>query len=487
MSESKSRNSQDFTEGSVPKHLITFAIPLLLGNLLQALYNTVDSIWVGRFLGPQSLAAVSVSFPVIFALVALATGIAMATTTLVAQFSGAKNQVMMRKSVANSVIVMGVLGVFLSILGVIVRRPLLELINTPPDIMDKASSYLSIVLGGTIATFAYNLVSAVMRGVGDSRTPLIYLAYATVINIILDPLMIFGIWPFPAMGVAGAAWATVIAQAISGILGFRHMIREGFVPVGKEEWKLEGRLVRLLFSIGLPAGVQQVIVSTGMLTLTSIVNSFGTIATAAFGVGGRLDQFAFMPAMSVGLSVTALVGQNLGARKFERVHETVRWSAYLSIGISAAIVLFVQLFPGILLKAFTDSYDVLVEGQKYLRIVSLSYIPNSLMFMLGGVLRGAGDTLPTMLISMVTLWVIRIPLAYLFSRRLGTIGIWIGLASSPVIGAFLNWLYFVSGRWKRLNITEVGGEVGNATEAEDEKTGQASHVLEPGEELDDKH
>lgn len=426
---------------------------MFLGNALQALYNTVDSIWVGQFLGTAGLAAVSVSFPVIFGVIALATGIGMATTTLVAQHAGARDMSMVRRTVGNSLVVTGLFGGISSVLGVVFRVPLLRLINTPPEIMDRAQSYLGIILAGTMLTFIYNIVSAVLRGLGDSRTPLVFLTYATVLNIILDPLMIFGVWPFPRMDVAGAALATVIAQGLSGLLGLRHLVKMGIVSLDREEWKPDGRLAGQILGIGLPAGIQQVIVSMGMLTLTSLVNRFGSVVTAAFGVGGRLDQFAFMPAMSVGLSVSALVGQNLGARKYERVKEIVQSSVLLTVAIATAVMTLAVGIPHILLRMFTSDEAVLAEGTKYLRTVGFAYIPYSLMFTLSGILRGAGDTIPSMLISMLTLWVVRIPLSFYLSGIMGSRGIWLGLAASPVIGAFLNYVYYLSGRWRTRVLT----------------------------------
>jgi len=466
---------QDFTEGSIPRHLITFAIPMFIGNALQALYNTVDSIWVGRFLGTSGLGAVSVSFPVIFAAVALATGIGMATTTLVAQHSGAKDMPMVRRAIGNSFIIMAGLGVLSGAVGVAFRVPLLRLINTPSELIDMAQSYLGIVLAGTVATFIYNLISAALRGLGDSRTPLLFLTYATVMNIILDPLMIFGVWPFPRMGVAGAALATIVSQAFSGILGVIHMARIGLIKWDRDEWRPDRRLLSQTFGIGLPAGIQQIIVSLGMLTLTSLVNSFGAVVTAAFGVGGRLDQFAFMPAMTVGLSVSALVGQNLGARKYDRVKEVVRASVRLTVAITAVVSVVAVGVPGILLGIFTSDPAVLAEGTAYLRTVGLAYIPYALMFTLSGILRGAGDTVPSMLISMITLWAVRIPLAVYLSRIFGSRGIWMGLAASPVMGAALNYAYYLSGRWRTRVLTRespVGEAVAASPDSSFEEDGR---------------
>lgn len=450
--ESKGR-SQDFTEGSIPKHLVAFATPMLLGNALQALYSTVDSIWVGQFLGANGIAAVSVSFPVTFAVISLAMGVSMATTTLVAQYSGAKDPVMVRRTITNSVIITLVLAAFGTFLGVVYRYPILRLINTPPEIIDWAADYLGVIFAGVLATFVYNLNSAIMRGLGDSRTPLKFLAYATALNIVLDPLMIFGIGPFPKMDVGGAALATIISQGFSAVLGISYMLKHQMITKDRRDWKVDSRLVKLTFSIGLPAGFQQIITSLGMLTMTSLVNSFGANVTAGFGIGSRLDQFAFMPAQSLGLAVTALVGQNLGAGLKDRVKEVVKWSILITVSITAVVSAIVLLFPGILLRMFTSEAPALQQGVGYLRILGVAYIPYALMFTLSGILRGAGDTFPSMLISIFILWVVRVPLSVFLSKTMGPTGIWIGMGTSPCFGAALNYAYFLSGRWKSRVLT----------------------------------
>lgn len=441
----------DFSEGNIPKHLLSFSIPMFLGNLLQALYNTVDSIWVGRFLGPASLGAVSVSFPIVFALVALVTGLTMAATVMVSQYYGAKDHNMVKKTVANTVTVLSLSAVILTVVGIALTPALLRLINTPADIMDEAVSYLRIFLSGLLFVFLYNGASGIMRGLGDSRTPLRFLFVATVLNIVLDPLLIFGIGPLPAMGVSGAALATVIAQGMAFVLVAAYLRRtKDLLPDMMEQWKFDGRIIKDMFRIGLPSGVQQLLVSLGGLTITSIVNSFGTATTAAYGAAVRLDQFAFMPTMSVGLAVSALTGQNLGAGKEERVKEVVKAGLRLSIAITAVVSLIAVTLPKILLVLFTNDQTVLTVGSQYLRIVGLSYIAFAAMFVFNGVLRGAGDTIPTMFITLASLWLVRVPLAKMLSSipTLGVNGIWMGVAISPLVGLAASHLYYRSGRWK---------------------------------------
>ncbi|MGE5553427.1 MAG: MATE family efflux transporter [Betaproteobacteria bacterium] len=447
----------DFTAGSIPKHLIRFSIPMFLGNLLQALYNTVDSFWVGRFLGPNALAAVSIGFPIILALVAVVMGLTMATTVMVSQYYGARQTEMVKRTVGNTIVLLVAASLLLSALGLAVVRPLLGLISTPPELMADALSYLRIFITGLVFMFLYNALSAILRGLGDSRTPLRFLFYATVINIILDPLMIFGVWPFPRMGVAGAALATVLAQAISVLLLFHYLSRTNhLLPTAPAQWRFDAALTRTMFRIGLPSGAQQLVVSMGGLVLTSIINAFGSTIVAAYGAASRLDQFAFMPSMSTSLAVSSLVGQNIGAGKFDRVRQVVRWGTLISAGITAALSALAVFAPQPLLSLFTTDQAVLAAGATYLRIVGLSYIPFAVMLAINGALRGAGDSLPTMLNTIGSLWLIRVPLAKVLSAvpSLGPTGIWVAVAASPVAGLLLSYGYYLTGRWKTKSVVQ---------------------------------
>jgi putative MATE family efflux protein len=424
---------------------------MFLGNLLQALYNTVDSFWVGRFLGPEALGAVSVGFPIIFALVSIVAGLAVAATVLVSQYYGARQMDSVKRTIGNTLVILGLSSVAISIPGVLFARRILRLINTPPQVMEMAAQYLQVFIAGLIFMFLYNALSSIMRGLGDSRTPLVFLFYTTMINIALDPLMIFGIGPLPAMGVAGAAFATVIAQAISVALLFRHLSRvTNLLPRTRDQWRPDWQLTVTTFRIGLPAGAQQLMVSLGGLVITSIINTFGATTVAAFGAASRLDQFAFMPAMSTGLAVSSLVGQNIGAGKHDRVRDVVRSGLMLTGGIAAVISLVVMAAPKLLLGVFTADTMVLGAGATYLRIVAFSYVPLSLMFAVNGALRGAGDTMPTMLTTVIALWAVRVPLARTLSSipSLGVKGVWIAAAVSPLVGFLVSYIYYRTGRWK---------------------------------------
>jgi putative MATE family efflux protein len=447
------RGTTDFTTGSIARHLVVFSVPMFLGNVLQSMYSVVNGIWVGRFLGPAALGAVSVSWPIIFALLALVMGIAMATTVLVSQYYGARRLDMVRRTINNSLLLLLSAGVVISIAGVALAQPALRLINTPPELMVDATHYLRVFLGGIVFMFGYNVFGAILRGLGDSRTPLTFLVWGTLINAALDPLLIFGFGPIPRLGVEGAALAAVVAQAITTFLAARHLNRlRHVVRLDFADLAFDWELTKLTIRIGLPTGLQQVLVALGSLVLTTIINGFGATVAAAYGAGTRIESFIFMPAMTVGMAVSALVGQNLGAGKEGRVKEIVAWSVGIGTGISVLLSAVIFLFPRALLGIFTTDPALLDVGSGYLRIVALSYPLFATMFAIGGVMRGAGDTVPVMLITLASLWIVRLPLAGRWSRmpEFGLSGVWWAVVASSALGLALTWAYYATGRWKRM-------------------------------------
>lgn len=449
----------DFTQGSIPRHLITFSIPMLLGNLLQTFYNTVDSIWVGRFLGPEALAAVSVSFPIVFLLVAFTTGLSMAASVMVAQYFGAKEDKEVQRTATASTVLLTLLGLGLMVIGLSVHRGMLALIRTPSGIMELATSYLFFFLLGLPFMFLYNNIGSVLRGAGDSKTPLLLLVYATLLNIVLDPLLILGVPPFPRLGVAGAAIATTVSQGVSAIWGTVILKREKFFVFERSYILPCASFVRMLFRLGLPAGAQQTIVSLGHLAMMSIVNGFGKTVVAAFGAATRVDQFSFLPAMSFSIAISSLAGQNVGAQNFTRAREVARWGAIVAGGFAIPVSVVVFAFAPELIRIFTTDPEVIRIGVEYLRIVSLSYVPFALMFAYNGFLRGAGDTFQTMVNTLLTLWLVRIPVAKLLSlTSLAERGIWVSFVAGPVAGYLIAYLYYLSGKWETKVITRKDRE-----------------------------
>lgn len=436
----------DMTKGGTAKLILVFTIPMFIGSIFQQLYNVTDSIIVGRFLGKEALAAVGASFPILFLLIALTMGATMGITVLISQHYGAKNFQKVQICIETAYIFLVLIALFLTMAGLLLDDFILKILKTPAEIYENAKLYINILFGGLVCLFGYNSISAILRGLGDSRTPLYLLIFSTLVNICLDLVFILVLkW-----GVWGAALATVIAQGCSFIGGILYLQRIN--PLFRVNY-LKLRFDRDIFlksiSIGFPTGIQQMLVAAGMMALLRIVNQFGTDAVAAFTAAGRIDSFALMPAMNLSMAMSTFVGQNIGAGKHERVHSAIRTGLVMSAAIAAAISGIVILFSSSLLRLFTSDASVISIGQNYLLIVGGFYLAFMLMFIFNGALRGAGDTLIPMFITLLSLWVIRIPVSAFLSKTMGTNGIWWGIPFAWVVGALLSGMYFATGRWKK--------------------------------------
>ncbi|MCR4422136.1 MAG: MATE family efflux transporter [Spirochaetales bacterium] len=441
----------DLTEGSIGSKIINFTLPLLLGNFFQQAYNVVDSIVVGRFIGKQALAAVGINFPILFLMVSLIMGIALGISIIISQYFGAKQTQNIRIAVDTAYIVLIFSALIVTAIGLIFGKYILLLIKTPEDIFPSALIYLKIIFIGMFFTFGYNGLSALLRGIGDSRTPTVLLVIATIINIILDLIFVI----YFKMGISGVAIATVISQAISFIVGIAISL--------KKKLPIAPRIKGITFSfdifiksvnLGIPTGVQQVLVSLGFMALTRIVNGFGTNAIAAFTAAGRIDTFASMPIMSFGMAITTFVAQNMGANRIDRVKEGVKKTFIYSASISTFLGLLIIIFSKYLLLIFTKDQQVQKIGQDYIRIVASFYFFFSVMFTFNGALRGAGDTIVPMFNTLIALWILRVPISYLLSRKFGTSGIWWGIPIAWFFGAILAFYYYKKGNWQKKKIIQ---------------------------------
>jgi len=438
---------RDLTVGDEGPTLITFALPMLLGNVFQQFYNMVDSFVVGRFVSTNALAAVGVAFPVIFLLVALIMGITMGSSELISQFFGARDKARLASTISTSYIFLFVAGILMSIVGVAAVPLVLNLLAVPPEIYPDALSYMSIILGGMLITFGYNGVSAMLRGVGDSKTPLYLLIAASLMNVVLDLVFVIVFhW-----GVAGAAWATLISQAFSFIMAmviFNRTESHMKVSIRKLAWDKE--IFGSMIKIGLPTGLQQTLVSLGMMMLTRIVNGYGPATMAAYTAASRIDSFAAMPAMNLSQALMTFTGQNMGAGKTERVRKGHRSAIIFNLCISLSITLLVTLAGKWLIGIFTTDQEVIRIGARYLLIVGLFYIVFGSMFINNGVMRGAGDVFIPMISSLIALWLVRIPAALIFTRafNMGSDGIWWSIPVGWFIGFAITSWYYRTGKWK---------------------------------------
>ena len=440
---------RDFTHGNEAGHIFYFSLPMLMGNVFQQLYSTVDSIIVGNTLGKEALGAVGASFHVIFFLVSLFIGVTMGTSIIISQYFGAQDHEKIKRAMDTAYLSLFVASIFLAIVGVLASPGILRFLNTPEDILPQAVTYLRITFAGISTMVGFNATSAILRGIGDSKTPLGFLIVATVLNIILDLVFIilFG-W-----GIAGAAWATVIAQGFSFIAGLVYLNRKhSLLRFQFRKLEFDRSVFVLSLKIGIPSGIQQMLVSAGMMALSRIVNSFGTPAVAAFAAAGRIDTFAGMPAMNLSLALSNFTGQNMGAGKPERVVRGYRAALAIASAISLCISLASVLFGRTLIGVFNSDPEVVRIGASYLAIVGMFYIIFSSMFATNGVIRGAGDTTYSMLNTILALWLVRVPVATLLSRRFGTDGIWWSMPAGWAAGFLAAYVYYRSGRWKRKTI-----------------------------------
>ncbi len=436
---------KDFTTGNEASILFRFTLPMLIGNVFQQLYSTVDSIIVGQALGKNALAAVGTSFPVIFLLISLIMGITMGTNILVAQYYGAREMQKVKKTIDTAYIFLFVASLTITALGLILSKPVLILLQTPPEVLPLAKQYMDITFIGIITVFGYNSINSILRGLGDSKTPLFFLIIATVINIVLDLLFILVFnW-----GVAGAAWATVIAQGFSFVFGLYYLNRfHELFNFNLRDMHFSPDIFRLSLKIGLPTGVQQMLVGSGLMVLFRIVNGFGPAVVAAYTAATRIDSFASMPAINFSAAVSSFVGQNLGAGKPERVKKGYLAALGMSTLISLTMTIIALIFSEQLIALFNSDPEVIEAGASYLVIVGLFYIVFSTMFITNGVMRGAGDTFIPMLITLLSLWLVRVPAAALLSQRYGSDGIWWGIPLGWLLGAALSIGYYLTGRWK---------------------------------------
>ena len=444
---------QDMTEGKPWKNILWFTVPMLIGNIAQQLYSTVDSIVVGRYVGDNALAAVGSAAPILNLLLVLFIGISAGVNIMVSQYFGAKNREGLSYTVGNCITVTAIACLALMLICAPLIRPVLVLLNTPESILPWCTDYLMISLLGGAGMAYYNILSGVLRGLGDSFSALLYLLVATVINIVLDIYFV----AFLDMGVAGVALATVIAQIISSLLcGIKLARMRQHFDFGLRFMRPKKSYVKTIVKLGLPAGATQAIFSAAMLTVQSLTNSFGEQLIAANVIVMRVDGFAMMPNFSFGTALTTYAGQNVGAGRYDRVMKGAKQGTGMAVGCSAAITLIILLFGKWLMGIFTETAALVDLSYYLMTILAVGYIAMAVTQSLSGIMRGAGDTMTPMWISLITTVLIRVPLAYGISWLTRTAElpygrfecISISLLSSWVLGAVLTIIFYKLGKWK---------------------------------------
>lgn len=422
---------------------------MIIGNIFQQAYNLVDSIIVGQYIGKEALAAVGSSFPIIFVLISLIIGVATGATIMIAQFYGAGQMDKVKLTNSTLMIFLLVASLLTTFIGITWAEEIFRLIQLPEELMEEASAYLKTYLLGLVFFFAYNGIAAVLRGLGDSKTPLYFLIISTILNIALDFLFVVGL----GYGVESTAVATIISQAVALFAAVFYLkFKDNIIQFRLKDLKFDKTLYVQSIKIGLPSGLQTTFVALGMTAVLGIVNTFGTDVIAAYSVALRLDAIAILPAMNFAGALTTFVGQNIGAGKMDRIKKGLVSTMIMSSSVSVLITIIFYFFGPHLMRMFTDDANVIRIGSEYLVIVSSFYIVFSAMFSSNAIMRGAGDTVIPMFITLIALWAVRVPASYFLAERMGEVGIWWSLPLAWFVGLSLSYTYYLTGRWKRIRI-----------------------------------
>ena len=439
----------NLSEGNVAKKLLKFAAPFIISNIIQSLYNVVDLIVVGWFGNRPSVAAVNNGSQLTFLATCFAIGISVGATVLIGQYLGAGKREELKKTIGTLIVSLTVIAIVATMLMVIFKEPLLRLIGIPEEAFSEASDYLLVTALGTIFIFGYNALSAIMRGMGDSKRPLIFVVIACVTNIGLDILFV-AVFKMAALG---AAIATVIAQAVSVVLCIIYLTKNDFIFDFKKlsSYKVDGENFKMLFKVGFPTMIQQVATNLSFLFLTALANSFGLAASSAIGIVGKFNGFAVLPAIAVSSAISAMCAQNIGAEQNERAVKTMTTGLILSYAITVPIFILTKIFPSQILSIFGNDPDIIAEGVKYIEFFSFDYLLVPLFFCMNGLFIGSGHTTFSLVTNMICSIFVRVPAAWIFSNYVfvGMRGLGLGAPTSTLVSCIFVVVFFFSGRWKK--------------------------------------
>jgi putative MATE family efflux protein len=452
---------KDLTEGTPWKRIAEFAIPMLIGNIAQQFYNTADSIIVGKYVGDNALAAVGSAAPILNLLLVLFVGISVGAGIMVSQYFGAKEREKLSHTIGVCITLTAIASAVIMVIGPIVTRPLLSFLNTPDTIIDWCTDYLMIYFVG-IAGFAYyNILAGVLRGLGDSISALVFLLISTVLNVALDIWFVAGL----KMGVPGVALATIISQGISAVLCTIKLIKmKSTFDLNWRMLKIDKKYSNRLIKLGLPSGLTQAIFSLAMIVVQSLINSFGEMVIASSVIVMRVDGFAMMPNFTFGTAMTTYAGQNIGAKKIHRVEKGTKDGTMIAVGVSTVITILILIFGKFIMSVFTDTAELVDLSMHMMRILAVGYIAVAVTQSLSGVMRGAGDTMTPMWISLITTVVLRVPvaygIAYLTRSEAYPTGrpesTFISLLVSWTIGAIVTTIFFKKGNWRKKGFAGKG-------------------------------
>ena len=458
----KKQQKSKFTEGRIFQSLLNIALPIIFANLLQTAYQLIDTFWLGR-LGANAVAAVSLSFPILFLVLALGSGLTLAGTVMVSHHKGAENQRMVNYSSSQTIFVIFFISVLLAALGYFAAPPLMKLIGAGPEILNDSINYFQVSSWGFIFLFIFFVFQSLMRGIGNVWLPMFIVLATVLLNLVLDPIFIFGYGSIPGYGVPGAAVASIITQGISAAIGLGILLRgKRGIKINWSDMKLDLPWTKRLFNLGIPASLDQSTRAAGMTVMVMLVTSFGSDVVAAYGIGARVLSLVIVPALSLGIATTTLVGQNIGASKIKRAEKIGNLSSKIAFfGLTGLGVLLYIFAEPITAFFVPDDPKVIHDAAVFIKIMAPSFGLLGVQQVLNGVFNGAGFTKASLLISILSLWIIRFPSAYMLSHNtgLGFIGIWWAFPTSNFIAASAAFIYYKIGYWKIRTIRRRHNEV----------------------------
>lgn len=437
---------EDMTRGNPYKLLTKFSIPLLIGNIFQQLYNTVDSIVVGQFSGYKALAAVGNGFPFILLLSSLFVGVGLGAMIIISQYAGAKQYEDLSRTVGTIYRCMLIAVVPMSMLGIFLSRPIMLLMNVPNDgTLDLSVQYMQVIFAGLIGSLGYNMNAGLLQGIGDSLSSLIFLLIATVINIVLD--IFLGVTL--GMGVLGVALATIIAQFISWIIGIVYINKKyPYMKIDFRHLVYDHEIFKRAMKLGIPSGIQQALFSVGIFVITGLVNAQGSVFAAGFNAANKIDTFVFMPSQSFAIAITTFTGQNFGAKKTARIFAGAKAGFILTVSVATLISLIIYPLSAWMMSVFTPDVAVVEAGVTYLHSVLPFFFILAALFSVNSVLRGLGKTLVAMGSTFVSLWLVRVPAATLLVRLLGKDFLYFSYPIGWVAGLSIALIYYRFGKWR---------------------------------------
>ncbi|WP_424493810.1 MATE family efflux transporter [Salinimicrobium sp. GXAS 041] len=441
-----------YTEGKIFNSLFSLAVPIIFANILQTAYQLIDTFWLGR-LGANAVAAVSLSFPVLFLVLSVGSGLTLAGTVMVSQYKGADNQKMVNFSSSQTISLIFFISTMLAGISYFAAEPLMNIIGAGPEILQESIAYFKVSSLGFVFLFIFFAFQSLMRGIGNVMLP-VYIVLGTVLlNLVLDPLFIYGYGPIPGYGVAGAAVASVFTQGISAVIGVAILLRgKSGIKIDFSSMMPDFDILKRIVKLGFPASVEQSTRALGMTMMVILVTSFGSEVVAAYGIGARILSFIIIPALGLAIATTSLVGQNIGAIKIKRAEKVANLSNKIAFFGLTGIGIYMFLLAEPLTAFFIpEEPDVIEDASLFIKIMAPSFGLLAVQQVLNGVFNGAGFTKASMLISILSLWIVRFPVAYVLSHKtsLGYEGIWWSFPISNLIAAGAAFSYYKIGYWKK--------------------------------------